>query len=285
MPGATMANNFDGTGSSNRLNIPGRNSQLPLTNPSINRQLQYLPPPPPGMNQFGQFTGENQENTVPRNGSPGYNPGFLSSGGSADSGGPGRSPSPVKDPNDPFPGTTKTTLRRNSNFAGPTFSELMRRSAPVYKDFSSSLRDNKAFFVATPTVITNANQDPQFAVVRRASVAMHAAKLEAAQAVLGMQQAAFGPGASPESHGQGQGQSPIPGDAHPAGYGSQFSSNGSNPNPGPAGSAPVGGEHQHQHQHQHQVPEHHRVPAPRGSTAAADADIANNAVQHQPFAW
>jgi hypothetical protein len=70
-------------------------------------------------------------------------------------------------------------LRRNSNFAGPTFSELMRRSAPVYKDFSSSLRDTKAFYVATPTVITNANQDPQFAVARRQSIAMHQAKVQA----------------------------------------------------------------------------------------------------------
>ena len=44
----------------------------------------------------------------------------------------------------------------------------------MYKDFTSSLRDTKAFYVATPTVITNANQDPQFAAVRRASMAMHA---------------------------------------------------------------------------------------------------------------
>ena len=44
----------------------------------------------------------------------------------------------------------------------------------MYKDFTASLRDTKAFYVATPTVITNANQDPQFAAVRRASMAMHA---------------------------------------------------------------------------------------------------------------
>lgn len=163
-----MANNFDGTGSSNRLAIPGRQSSQPLTNPAINRQLQYLPPPPPGTNQFGQSFGDNQEN-IPRNGSPGWQT-------------QNRSPSPTKqseDPNNPYPGTTTTTLRRNSNFAGPTFSELMRRSAPVYKDFSSSLRDTKAFYVAAPTVITNANQDPQFAVARRQSIAMHQAKVQA----------------------------------------------------------------------------------------------------------
>ena len=170
--GASPMNNFDGTGASNRLAIPGRSSSTPLSNPAINRQLQYMPPPPLGMNQFGQPAGDNQENSAPRNVSPGsvdYN---------ATAWQQGRSPSPTKGEN-MFPGTTTTSLRRNSNFAGPTFSELMRRSAPVYKDFAGSLRDQKAFYVSTPTVITNANQDPQFAVVRRASIAMHAAKMAA----------------------------------------------------------------------------------------------------------
>ena len=117
--------NFDGTGASNRLVSPGRNSAFPLTNPAINRQLQYLPPPPPGLNQFGQtIDSSNQENLNNNKSMADYNafawkpentsPIVVS--------GANRSPSPPQ-----YPGTTASAMRRNSNFAGPTFSELMRR--------------------------------------------------------------------------------------------------------------------------------------------------------------
>ena len=72
-----LHNNFDGTGASNRLNIPNRSSNLPLSNPAINRQLQYMPPPPPGMNQFGQEHSPTY---------PGYPPGHPANYADASSG-------------------------------------------------------------------------------------------------------------------------------------------------------------------------------------------------------
>lgn len=155
------SNNFDGTGSSNRLAIPSRSSAFPLSNPAINRQLQYLPPPPGSSPNYSYNENDcaNNLNTSPQ----------YQGSSSAES---------YDQPEEQFPGTTKSTLRRNSKFAGPTFSELMRRSAPVYKDFKSSLRDTKAFYTSTPTVLTNANQDPEYANVRRSICVAHQTRLE-----------------------------------------------------------------------------------------------------------
>lgn len=258
---ANAANNFDGTGASNRLAIPGRNSARPLTDPAINRQLQYLPPPPVGLNQFGLSPGDNQENQYPRNVSPPAMGGSYSSIDSswqhtAGTVGSNGSPSPPKDTSKMFPGTTKSTLRRNSNFAGPTFSELMRRSAPEYKNFASSLRDTKAFYVATPKVITNANQDPEFQVVRRASMAMHAAKLEAQQAALA---AAYGDGGE-----NGMGNHPSSG--HMPHHGHPHATTTPGSVSAPPAAPPGSGEHE--------------------TVAPSNEDnIANRTVQHKPFAW
>lgn len=269
MGAATTANNFDGTGASNRLAIPGRQSSQPLTNPAINRQLQYLPPPPPGMNQFGQSPGENQENFF-RNGSPDPRMGASNS-----------SPSKNRDhhdPNNPYPGTTTSTLRRNSNFAGPTFSELMRRSAPVYKDFSSSLRDTKAFFVATPTVITNANQDPQFVVARRQSMAMHQAKLAMQQMAESGGYNSSGEGqfgnssgyGSSDDHGAYQQQPSNSGGGSSSSYKALLTQSNSGASPGGANESTPGPSN----------------PTTNGSPAAQKQDVRASIEQHpQPFNW